>query len=229
MSAIGSVMVIACQPFSPRFLALMAGPTAKEGYQEALETPGSSPRCAISRMHTRHRPNLRYTALGRPQRWQRVYARTANLGFAAALRTSAFFAIGQFSLVLTEREAEQLEQRATFLVRASGGDHGDVHPSRPVDAVLVDLVEHRLLGETERVVAVAVELAPVEAAEVADTRERDRQQPVQELPHAVVAQGDLGADRHALPQLELRDRLGRAAHLRLLAGDRGQVPAGAVD
>jgi hypothetical protein len=86
-----------CQPFSPRFLAAVGGPTAKEVYQEALETPGSSPRCAISRMHTRHSPNFRYTALGRPQRWQRVYARTANLGFAAALRTRAFFAIGQFS------------------------------------------------------------------------------------------------------------------------------------
>src|SRR5262245_41185557 len=68
------------------------------GYQEAFETPGSSPRWAISRMQTRHSPNLRYTALGRPQRWQRVYARTANLGFAAALLISAFFAMGQLSL-----------------------------------------------------------------------------------------------------------------------------------
>src|SRR5882757_8071935 len=62
-------------------------------YQELLVTPGSSPRCAISRRHTRHRPNLRYTECGRPQRWQRVYARTANLGLRAALAIRAFFAI----------------------------------------------------------------------------------------------------------------------------------------
>src|SRR4029453_3757000 len=29
------------------------------GYQEAFDTPGSSPRWAMSRTHTRHRPNLR--------------------------------------------------------------------------------------------------------------------------------------------------------------------------
>jgi hypothetical protein len=50
------------KPFSPWFLPAGAGrPSAKQAssYQEALETPGSSPRCAISRMHTRHSPNLR--------------------------------------------------------------------------------------------------------------------------------------------------------------------------
>src|SRR3982751_4651115 len=96
MSAIGSVMVMCLSAFLAAVPHRLGGPAAKEDYQEALETPGSSPRCAISRMHTRHRPNLRYTAFGRPQRWQRVYARTANLGFAAALRTRALFAIGQF-------------------------------------------------------------------------------------------------------------------------------------
>ena len=45
-----------------------------------LCTPGSSPACAISRRHTRHRPNLRYTECGRPHLLQRVL-RTANLGF----------------------------------------------------------------------------------------------------------------------------------------------------
>src|SRR5699024_4835758 len=52
-----------------------SGPAAVEcvwAYQLLLVTPGSSPRCAISRRQTRHRPNLRYTARARPQRWQRV-------------------------------------------------------------------------------------------------------------------------------------------------------------
>src|SRR5918995_1935162 len=43
---------------------------AGSGYQLDLVMPGSSPRWAISRRQIRHRPNLRWTALGRPQRWQ---------------------------------------------------------------------------------------------------------------------------------------------------------------
>src|SRR4051794_19905960 len=113
MSAIGSVIVMGIrQPFSPGFpgparaygeavllFGSAPGPPAavggcgRTGYQEAFDTPGSSPRCAMSRMHTRHRPNLPYTECGRPHFWQRVYARTANFGFAAALRISAFFAM----------------------------------------------------------------------------------------------------------------------------------------
>src|SRR5262245_43442844 len=234
MSAIGSVMVIALSnlpavvpPPGPSTKCLVAplASSRRLDYQEAFDTPGSSPRCAISRMQIRHRPNLRYTALGRPQRWQRVYARTENFGFSAALRTSAFFAMS----VLLEREAEKLQQRPALVIGLSGGHQGDVHAPRPIDPVLIDLVEDGLLGQAERVVAVAVEPAPVQATEVADTRQRDGQQPVQELPHPVAAQGHLRADRHALAQLELRDRLGRPAHLGLLAGDRGEVADRAVD
>jgi hypothetical protein len=41
-------------------------------YQLDLVMPGSSPRCAMVRKQIRHRPNLRYTARGRPHREQRV-------------------------------------------------------------------------------------------------------------------------------------------------------------
>src|SRR5436305_1699127 len=61
------------------------------------------------------------------------------------------------------------------------------------------------------------------------TGQRDRQQPVEKLPHPVAAQGHLRADRHALAQLELGDGLAGALHLRLLAGDLRQVADGAVD
>ena len=37
------------------------------GYQEAFDTPGSSPRWAMSRRQIRQRPNLRYTECGRPK------------------------------------------------------------------------------------------------------------------------------------------------------------------
>src|SRR4051794_20472120 len=173
----------------------------------------------------RHNPNLRSTARGRPHFWQRVYPRTLNFGLAAALMTRPFLAISR----LLERESETTQQRSAFLVRRRRRDDGDVHAAWAVDAVGVDLVEHRLLVEPERVVAPAVELVRRQAAEVADTRQRDRQQPVQELPHPIAAQRDLRADRHALTQLELRDGLGRPTDLRLLAGDRGQVADRAVD
>src|SRR5699024_9660973 len=81
MSAIGSVMVMgsAC-PLSSRFPpGLRADLRCRSDgsgqwcvYQLDLVTPGSSPRWAISRRHTRHSPNLRYTDCGRPHRWHRV-------------------------------------------------------------------------------------------------------------------------------------------------------------
>src|SRR5699024_9893510 len=126
----------------------------------------------------------------------------------------AVFAI---SVLLLEGEAEQLEQRAPLVVGLRGGDDRDVHAADAVDLVLVDLVEHDLLRETEGVVAVAVEVLRREAAEVADSRERGREQTVQELPHASVAQRDVRTDRHALTQLELRDGLASLGDLGLLA------------
>src|SRR5919107_1943312 len=127
-----------------------------------------------------------------------------------------------------ERETQQAEELATLLVVRGGGDQRDVHAARTVDLVHVDLAEHRLLGQAERVVAVTVELLGVEAAEVTDPGQGQRQQPVQELPHSVAAEGDLRADRHALAQLELGDRLAGPHDGRLLAGDGGEVPDGAV-
>ncbi len=54
---------------------------------------------------------------------------------------------------------ERLQQRAALVVGLGGRHHGDVEAADAVDLVLVDLVEHGLLRETEGVVAVAVELA----------------------------------------------------------------------
>src|SRR3954452_16202658 len=56
----------------PRRACEAWGAAGSFDYQEDLLTPGSSPACAISRRQMRHRPNLRKTACGRPQRRQRV-------------------------------------------------------------------------------------------------------------------------------------------------------------
>ncbi len=61
MSAIGSVMVMvglwSLSPWYPRRADLRR----RNGYQLLLVMPGSSPRCAMLRRHTRQSPNLRYT------------------------------------------------------------------------------------------------------------------------------------------------------------------------
>src|SRR5690606_25562515 len=98
-----------------------------------------------------------------------------------------------------------------------------------VDGVRADLVEHRLLVQPERVVAVAVELPVRQSTEVTDTRQRDGEQPVQELPHPVATQGHASTDRLALTQLELCDRLAGPTHFGLLPGDGGEVADRSLD
>ena len=131
--------------------------------------------------------------------------------------------------LLLEGEAELLEQRAGLLVVLGRGHHGDVHTAHAVDRVGIDLVEDRLLGQPEGVVAVAVELLGAQAPEVADAREGDRDETVEELPHAVAPHGHVGADGLALAQLELGDGATRLGDLGLLTGDGRQVAHGALD
>src|SRR5215831_4504862 len=110
-----------------------------------------------------------------------------------------------------ERQAELGEEHARLRVVDGSGRDRDVEAADLVDAVVVDLGKDDLLADAERVVAPAVERIRVEAAEVADAWQRDRDEPVEELPHPVAAQGDLDADRHPLADLELGDRLAGAA------------------
>src|SRR5215813_12995545 len=78
MSAIGSVIDMAGLAFLAwfplrRFLVFLTDLwRLLVDYQLDLVMPGSSPRCAMVRKQIRHRPNLRYTARGRPQRVHRV-------------------------------------------------------------------------------------------------------------------------------------------------------------
>ena len=65
---------------------------AVEAYPAKFVMPGTSPACAICRRHSRQSPKSRYTERARPQRRQRVYARTLNLGFRCCFWMRAFFA-----------------------------------------------------------------------------------------------------------------------------------------
>jgi hypothetical protein len=64
-------------------------------YQLAFTTPGISPLRAISLKQSLQSPKSRIKARARPQRLQRVYARTSNFGFFLffsinALRATSF-------------------------------------------------------------------------------------------------------------------------------------------
>src|SRR5919106_296991 len=152
----------------------------------------------------------------------------AHLELGLAIRLLAQSLLSHYSPtsqnhLLSKGETEGSEKCSAALVVVCGGDDGDVHPPRCVHVVIVDLRENKLLGYAEAVVTLAVEGPGVEAAEVADSREHDRQQPVEEVPHVITPQGDGGSDRHPLTDLEGRDRFPGPAHNRLLPGDGRQV------
>ena len=75
------------------------------------------------------------------------------------------------------------------------------------------------------IVAAAVEALRVETPEVLDARQRDRNEAVEKFVHAIAAQRDLGADRHAFAQLVGCDRLAGPRDDRLLAGDQRKIRA----
>src|SRR4051812_22143527 len=125
--------------------------------------------------------------------------------------------------VAGERHAERLEQRERLGVRRRRRRDRDVEAAHLVDRVVIDLGEDDLLPDAHAVVPATVEGARIEAAEVAQPRNRDRDEAVDELVRALAAQRDRQTDGHALAQLERGDRLAGAPDVRLLAGDVGEL------
>src|SRR3954469_22859169 len=145
------------------------------------------------------------------------------------LRGARRLLLGAGAALLGERHAERLEQRERLEVGLRRRGDRDVEAADLVDGVVVDLGEDDLLADADGVVAAAVERRRLQAAEVADPRDRDRHQAVEELVRALVAQRDRDADRHALAQLEVRDRLAGPADAGLLAGDRAELLLGGLE
>src|SRR5206468_750848 len=90
-----------------------------------------------------------------------------------------------------EREAHEPQQLARLVVGLARRADDDVHAVEELDLVRLDLGEHDLLGQAERVVPAPVERLRREAAEVADTGHRDRRQTIEELVHPLASQRDL--------------------------------------
>src|SRR6266487_3017840 len=171
MSAIGSVIVMALRPSSPRFPLL-----------------ARDLRCARSRLlpaglgDAGQLAAMRHRAEADPAQAEPAVDRSRPPAAGAPrvrphLELRSPLLLGDQRLLchlspLPEGEAEPSQQRAAFGVVYRGGHHGDVHPALPVHLVGIDLVEHDLLDEAERVVSVPVELPVGQAAEVADPGQR---------------------------------------------------------
>src|SRR6516162_10213308 len=247
MSAIGSVIVMAWWPSSPWFPCGPAAWSVSAGGAQVGRcpvVPGGSCWLSCCRLPTGLGDAGQFAAVGHgpetdPAQPEPLVHRSrapaprasgvaAHLELRLAVRLDDERLLRHWS-VLLERESEPPQQRTALVIVGGGRDHGHVHPALAVHLVWVDLVEHELLGEAERVVPPAVELPVAQAPEVTDPGQRQREQPVEELPHPVAPQGHVRADRHALAQLELGDGLPRPGHGRLLAGDDGQVLHRALD
>src|SRR5436309_759969 len=111
--------------------------------------------------------------------------------------------------LLPERHSEVREEHLRVLVRARRRHDVDVHAAHLVDLVVDDLGKDQLLAEPEGVVTPAVEALGRHAPEVAHARERDVDEAVEELVHPGAPERHLGADGHALAELEVRDRFFR--------------------
>src|SRR6266576_172792 len=130
---------------------------------------------------------------------------------------------------LAERHSEPRQQTPSLVVRLRGRNDRNLEPAQLVDLVVVDLRKDHLLAQAKRVVPATVEGIGADPAKVADARQRDVQQLVEEIPHAAAAQSRLDADGLAGAQLERGDRLLGLDELWLLAGDRLHVTYGRVE
>src|SRR5215210_2299937 len=132
-------------------------------------------------------------------------------------------------LALPEGHAQHTQKLPGLLVGLRRSHHRHVEAARGIYRVVGDLREDRLLPQAQREVSPPVEGAGADPPEVPHARKRDRDEPVEELPHPLTAKGDPRPDRHAVPNLEPGDALSRTPHLRLLAGDPGKILHRAVE
>src|SRR5690349_21847623 len=104
--------------------------------------------------------------------------------------------------LLAEREIEGFEKGFALLVVLRRRGDRDVHSPELIDLVVLDFRENDLFLDAEAVVATAVERTRVDAAEVTDAGDRNRDQTIEEFPHAFAAQRHLRADREIFTHLE---------------------------
>ena len=121
-----------------------------------------------------------------------------------------------------ERKTEGLEKGVSLFVSVGGGHESNLHTVDTGVLVDFDLRENDLFLDTEGVVTLTVHLLG-DTVEVADTRESNTDEALQELVHLYTAEGDLCADGHALTELEVGDVLAGGGDDCLLSCDDGEL------
>src|SRR5215218_8497834 len=97
-------------------------------------------------------------------------------------------------LLCPEWKAELAQERESLLVRVGASRDRDVETPDGLHVVVVDFRKDDLLADAKRIVPASVEARRRETSEVADARQRDRDKPIEELPHAGAPKRDLGPD-----------------------------------
>src|SRR5215469_16278556 len=118
-----------------------------------------------------------------------------------------------------ERNAETLEQFASFVIVLRAGGQGDVHALDLVHARVIDFWKNQLVLQTQRVVAAPVEGIRGQAAKVAHAGQHHVAETVEKFVHLLAAQRNRAANGHALADFEVRDGLLCAGDHGFLAGD----------
>src|SRR5581483_1662330 len=108
-----------------------------------------------------------------------------------------------------QREAHHLQEIQRLGVGPRARHDRHVHALRALDLVQLDFREDGLVRDAEGIIAATVELAGGQSAEVANTRQRRRDEPVEEFIHLVPTQRDAAADRLAFAELEVGDAVTR--------------------
>src|SRR5471032_3441359 len=130
---------------------------------------------------------------------------------------------------VAEREFESTQQGATFIIVLGSGGQGDVQTAESIDLVVVDFREDDLLFHAHAVVTTTIEGLGIQAAEVADPRQGDRQQTIQEFVHTLTAQSHFDADRPTFTDFKASDGFPSVGHNDFLAGDLFQVSNSVLD
>src|SRR5438128_745195 len=72
---------------------------------------------------------------------------------------------------VAERHSHFAQKRFCFVVRPRGGDDGNIKSDVALDFIELDLGENRLVGNAQRVVAMAVETFRGNPAKISDARQ----------------------------------------------------------
>lgn len=130
------------------------------------------------------------------------------------------------SLRIGEGHTEESEEFASLFVGVGGGGDDNVQAANFIDFIVVDFRENELFLDAEGVIASAVEGIAVDASEVADARESDIHELIEEIIHTGAAQSDFAADSHTLTEFPSGEGFPGASDDRFLPCDSGKVGDG---